>query len=96
MRQLPAPVHQQFLEGNFAVKRNTKKFCRVSVDQALEHVNKVSKVSGGIIGITRRNAARDKWCLTHNEKSRLAEATYKMFHRHVDSDIDAKWCHQEV
>jgi hypothetical protein len=89
------------MEGKFSVKRTNKKLSQASVDQALEHVNKVSKVSGGIVGITRRNAARDKWCLVFNEKARLAEATFKMIILHVDDDVDDvddvddEWCHLE-
>lgn len=97
MHQLPQEIHQLFLEGKFSVKKTRKRFCRVSVDQALEHVNKVAKISGGIIGISKRNAARDKWSLTYNEKSRLAEEAYKMFGIDVDKDVDEEWCqHQEL
>ena len=93
MRQLATStpeVYEHLQDGMLSVKRTDSKFSRVSVDQALEHVNKVSKVSGGIVGITRRSAARNKWCLTYNEKSRLAEPTYKMFGLHVDVDVDAE------
>ena len=97
MHQLPQEIHQLFLDGKFSVKKTRKRFCRVSVDQALEHVNKVAKISGGIVGISKRNAARDKWSLTYNEKSRLAEEAYKMFGIDVDKDIDEEWCqHQEL
>ena len=79
MRQLATSTpefYEHFQDGMFSMKRTDSKFSRVFVDQALEHVNKVSKVSSGIVGITR-SAARVKWCLTYNEKSRLAESTYK-------------------
>ena len=62
----------------------------------MEHINKVSKVSGGIVGITRRDVARDKWCLTYNEKARLAEDTFKMFKLHVYDEVHAEWCNFET
>ena len=42
-------VHQHFMEGNFVVKPTHKAFNQVSTDMALEHVNKVGKVAGGLI-----------------------------------------------
>ena len=53
-------------------------------------------MSGGIVGITRRDAARDKWCLTCNEKARIAEDTFKMIKLHVDDEIDAEWYNFET
>lgn len=47
-------VHKEILEGNFVVKRLTGNFNRLSVDQALEHVNKTSKDAGGIVGLTKK------------------------------------------
>jgi hypothetical protein len=88
-------VHHQFTAGRFSIKRTNKKFCQIAVDQALEHINRVSKVSGGIIGITRRDDARDKWCLTYNEKARIADATLHMFDLNVEDDVDAEWCHSD-
>ncbi|KAG1693201.1 hypothetical protein GQR58_007155 [Nymphon striatum] len=40
--------------------------------------------------------ARDKWCLTYNEKSQMADAAYKMFGIDIDRDVDAEWTNQEV
>ena len=45
-------VYQQFMEGNFVVKESEGRFNQVSVDLGLEHVNKLCKVAGGIVGIT--------------------------------------------
>ena len=72
-------VHQHFMEGNFVVKTTHKAFNQVSTDMALEHVNKVGKVVGGLIGITKSDTARDKWCLTYNDRSPLADETSVMF-----------------
>ena len=50
----------------------------MSADQALEHINKIGKIAGGLVGITRSDNARDQWCLTFNERSRLVNETCAM------------------
>jgi len=72
-------VYTEFTEGNFVVKESDGKFNQVSTDLALEHVNKLGKIAGGIIGITRTDSARDRWCLTYNDRARLADDTKQMF-----------------
>ncbi|KAK2554918.1 hypothetical protein P5673_023601 [Acropora cervicornis] len=54
-------------------------FNQIADDQALEHVNKSGKVTGGLVGITRTESARDRWCLTYNERAKLSEDTKEMF-----------------
>lgn len=44
---------------------------------ALEHINKLCKISGGIVGITRSKAALDRWMLTCCDLSRLSEDARK-------------------
>ena len=51
-------VHKEFLNGQFVVKTTNKAFNQVSTDQALEHVNKVGNVAGGLVGITRSEGAK--------------------------------------
>jgi len=79
-------VYQEFQEGNFVVKTSNNKFNQLSTDQALEHVNKVGKTAGGLIGITRSDNARDQWCLTFNEKSRLVDETCAMLDVRTEDD----------
>ena len=55
----------------------------------------MAKVCGGLVGITRIDSARDKWCLTLNEKSAISDATFKMFNMDID-DINSDWGHQEA
>ena len=40
-------VNEQFMAGNFVVKKSKQNFNQLSTDQALEHVNKISKLLGG-------------------------------------------------
>ena len=67
MKLLPktAPeVYEAFLCGDFVTKETENSFNQIPDDQALEHVNRSGKVAGGLVGITRRDSARDRWCLT--------------------------------
>lgn len=41
--------------------------------------NKSGKVARGLVGITRTVSARDRWCLTYNERAKLSEDTKEMF-----------------
>ena len=82
MKLLPrtAPeVCQGFQSGDFVTKETKHAFNQIADDQALEHVNKSGKVAGGLVGITRTESARDRWCLTYNERAKLSEDTKAMF-----------------
>ena len=60
-------------------KETKSAFNQIADDQALEHVNKSGKVAEGLVGITRTESARDRWCLTYNERAKLSEDTKAMF-----------------
>ena len=80
MLQQTAPmVYHGFQDGDFVTKETTHQFNQIPDDQALEHVNKAGKVAGGLVGISRLDAARDRWCLTYNERAQLSEDTKTMF-----------------
>ena len=57
-------VYREFMDGNFVMKHTPQKFNNVSTDQALEFVNKMCKVSGGLVGITRTESSMNWWLLT--------------------------------
>lgn len=82
MRQLPekAPeVYNEFMNGNHAVSRSSQSFNQVWTDMALEQsVNRDSKSIGGIIGITQRSGALEKWFLTAHERTATTSATKSM------------------
>jgi len=85
-------VYQEFMNGNFVVKTTNNTFNQLSTDQALEHVNKVGKVAGGLVGITRSEGARDQWCLTFNERSRIVDETNVMLDLHTaDEDYSPSY-----
>lgn len=59
---------------NWVVNKNAKvAFCAVGADHVLEHVNRLIKVSGGLIGIRLNPTARTKYFLIAPELARLAE-----------------------
>ena len=72
-------VFAEFVAGNFVVKKTGQSFNQISTDQALEHLNKICKVAGGLIGITRLESASERWCLTFNQRSDIAQQTMDMY-----------------
>ena len=82
MKMLPktAPeVQQAFESGDFVTKERASTFNQIPDDQALERVIKSGKVAWGLDAITRTDSARDRWCLTYNERAKLLEETKEMF-----------------
>ena len=41
--------------------------------------NKSGKVAEGLVGITQTDSARDRWCLTYNERAQLSKDSKAMF-----------------
>ena len=69
-----------FQHGDFVTKETENKFNQIVADNlALEHVNKSGKVTRGLVGITRTESAKDRWCLTYNERAKFSEDTKEMF-----------------
>ena len=46
------------------------------------------------MGITHNQPARDRWCLTLNEKSVLSDATLKVFGME-SQDVNDHWSHHD-
>jgi len=53
-------------------------FCAIGVDHALEHIKRIMKFTGGLVGITQNASARERFFLTAPELSRLAEEAHVM------------------
>lgn len=60
------------MQGNFCIKKNEIPFCAIGPDHAIEHVNKMMKIRGGLKGLTQQPAAMTRWFLIAPELSRLA------------------------
>ena len=86
-------VYNEFVRGNHTVSRSTSQsFNQVWTDMALEQsVNLDSKTKGGIIGITQRPGALQKWFLTAHERTATTTATKRM----LDMDESTRSTHKE-
>jgi len=71
-------IHQEFIDGNFVVNKNQIPFCAIGVDHALEHINRIIKVTGELVGITHNVSAQERFFLTAPELSRFAEGAHVM------------------
>ena len=72
-------IHQEFMNGNWVVNKNDSvSFCAVGADNALEHLNRSMKVSGGLVGITQNESARAKFFLIAPELARLSSEAKSM------------------
>ena len=65
-------IHHEFIQGNFCVNKNEIPFCAIGPDHAIEHVNKLMKIRGGLKGLTQQPAAMARWFLVAPELSGLA------------------------
>ena len=70
-------VYNEFVRGNHTIRRSTSQsFNKVWTDMALEQsINLDRKNKGGIIGITQRLSALQKWFLTAYERTATTTAT---------------------
>ena len=65
-------------DGNWVVNKNAIPFCAIGADHALEQVNRIMKVSGGLIGITQNHNALTKFFLVAPELSNIANEASEM------------------
>ena len=79
LQQSDPEIYEEFLKGNWVVNKNLHvPFCALGADNALEHINRSMKVSGGLVGITLNPNARTKFFLIAPELARLAEEAKEM------------------
>lgn len=72
-------VHNEFVQGSHAVSRSCHPFSQVWTDMALEQsVNLDSKTKGGIVGITQKPGALERWFVTAHERAAITTATKAM------------------
>ena len=81
MSQLPvkaAEIYEEFVNGNHSI-RSTKPFSQVWTDMVLEQsVNLDSKSKGGIIGISLKPRALERWFLTVHERAAITTRIKEM------------------
>ena len=61
LQNIDINVYNEFMSGNFSVNKNSVPFTAIGVDHALEHINRLMKVQGGIVGITLKQNARARF-----------------------------------
>ncbi|CAH1277494.1 Hypp9663, partial [Branchiostoma lanceolatum] len=92
MRQLQEKhpqVHHAFMTGEHAIARSNQPFAKVWTDMALEQsINLDSKTSGGVVGISQKPGALERWFLTVHERAAMATALKQMLGM-ADSDLVA-------
>ncbi|KAK3753754.1 hypothetical protein QZH41_005239 [Actinostola sp. cb2023] len=72
-------VFQEFIAGKFAVSRSKQPFAQVWTDMALEQsINRDSKTKGGIVGMSTKEDAVDRWFLTSHERAAITQALKEM------------------
>ena len=72
-------IYGEFLDWNWVVNKNPNTpFCALGADNALEHINRSMKVSGGLVGITLNPSAQAKFSLIAPELARLSEQAKSM------------------
>lgn len=66
-------VNEEFLKGNFVIRKTKKPFSAIAVDQAHEQQNAVIKGEGGAIGLFHDANALMRWALAGPEITRLID-----------------------
>ena len=67
MKQLESTdpdIHAEFMAGNFCVNTNEVPFREIGPDHAMEQLNKIMKIQGGLKGLTQQPAAMARWHLS--------------------------------
>ena len=72
-------VFHEFTAGNHSISRSQQPFAQVWTDMALEQsINLDSKSKGGIVGISRREDAVERWFLTSHERAAITHSLKEM------------------
>lgn len=66
-------VYQEFMLGNFTVKKTGRAFSNMAIDQAHEQNNAFVKSEGGAVGLTQNPSALRRWMVCGPEMARLIE-----------------------
>ncbi len=77
-RDTDQDIHQEFMDGNFAVNKKQIPFCAIGADNAFAHINCTIKATGGLVGIAQNASSRERLFLTAPELSRIAEEAHVM------------------
>lgn len=88
LAQTAPQVYKGFLDSDFVAEEINHCFNQVRFDLCLEHINKIGKVAGGLVGITRNESARNRWSITYTERASLAQDIRSLFCLTRDGEDD--------
>ena len=71
-------IWSEFSNGNWVVNKNTILFCAIGQDHALEQINIWMKVTGGLVGTTLNERARNLLLLISDCLVRLTKEDKEM------------------
>ena len=72
-------VSEEFMFDKHAISRSTQHFAQMWIDMTLEQsTNLHSKTSGGIVGISQRPGALERWFLTCHERAAITTVMKEM------------------
>jgi hypothetical protein len=72
-------VHSELKAGNHSVSRSQQPFGQVWSDMALEQsINCDSKSKGGLVGMTKKEDAVERWFLTSHERAAITTSLKEM------------------
>ena len=72
-------VYKEFINGNHSVSHSKEPFAQVWTDMALEQsINLDSKSKGGIVGMSTKEDAVDRWFLTIHDRAAMTQAVKAM------------------
>ena len=71
-------IWSEFSNGNWVVNKNTIIFCAIGPDHALEQINIRMKVSGGLVGTTLNEHAKNLFLLISADLVRLKKEDKEM------------------
>ncbi len=73
LRDIHPTAFSEFVNGKFVVKKTTRRFSAISIDQAHEQNNALVKGDGGAVGLTENPAALHRWMVSGPEMARLIQ-----------------------
>lgn len=73
LRNIHPTAFSEFVNGKFVVKKTTRRFSAISIDQAHEQNNALVKGDGGAVGLTENPAALHRWMVSGPEMAKLIQ-----------------------
>ena len=71
LKESPPGIFEEFLQGNFVVKKTQWKFSSIPIDHAHEQNNKCVKEDGGAVGLTENTSELLRWMVSGPEIARV-------------------------